>query len=223
MYRKGNLICIIGIDGTGKTTIAKKIVKLISKNNQSKYIHCRYYPILLMPCMLLAKVFLYRGVTAKSNYSGYSKLKRNFLSGWKGSIYKNLLLIDFWVQVLLKVTLPLFITKKIFVCDRYLHDTIFTDLAADVGLSNYDCNKLLERLFILFPKPDLCFLLDIKEDIAFSRKDDTISLEYLKERRGLYLSYANINNLDVIKCDKKSIDEVFAELYNKISRSKHDQ
>jgi dTMP kinase len=46
---------------------------------------------------------------------------------------------------------------------------------------------MLKNLLHLFPKPDLIFLVDVPEEIAYQRKDDVPSMDYLKVRRNSYL------------------------------------
>jgi len=43
----------------------------------------------------------------------------------------------------------------------------------------------------IFPKPDFVFMIDLPEEVAFNRKNDIQSVEYLKERRQLYLEMSD--------------------------------
>lgn len=54
---KTNLfICIIGIDGSGKTTLAKEISESYSKKGiLLSYVYNRYLPLLMKPIILFGK------------------------------------------------------------------------------------------------------------------------------------------------------------------------
>ncbi len=53
---KFRLINIIGIDGAGKTTLAKRLAKHLSQDgNRVRYVYCQYFAKLLFPIKWLAK------------------------------------------------------------------------------------------------------------------------------------------------------------------------
>lgn len=188
MKDKGFLICFVGIDGSGKTTLAKKLVEMMVKDGiKSKYIYNRFIPLMLRPIMMMGKKLFLRGENMFDDYAGYSgKTKKLFKNRFLSAIYQDFLLFDYFFQVVLKVKIPLMLGKNI-VCDRYVYDTIITDLAVDLDYSIEKIKKMIERYLHLFPKPDLIFLIDVPEEVAYQRKDDVPSIDYLKERRKLYL------------------------------------
>ena len=85
-----------------------------------------------------------------------------------------------------------------------------------MGLNlGYDADKLSHEIYRwlrIFPQPDLTFLLDLDENIAFSRKNDVSSIEYLKERRGLYLDLASRFGFTILDGNKPT-----AELCDKVN------
>ena len=70
-------------------------------------------------------------------------------------------------------------------CDRYIHDTVITDISANLGYDSVQSNILIKTLSLV-PKPDLIFYIDIPEEIAYSRKDDVPHINYLQVRKKLY-------------------------------------
>jgi thymidylate kinase len=66
-----------------------------------------------------------------------------------------------------------------------------TDIAVDFSLSKGEMISLVERLLEMLPIPDLVILLDIDEQIAFSRKNDVASMSYLIDRRSRYQELAS--------------------------------
>jgi dTMP kinase len=61
------------------------------------------------------------------------------------------------------------------------------DLVIDFNLNEYQMLRLLNRFFWVVPRPNVAFLIDLDEEIAFHRKSDTPSVDYLRERREVYL------------------------------------
>ena len=70
--------------------------------------------------------------------------------------------------------------------------------------------SLLKRYSRFFPKPDIVFLLDIPEEIAYERKDDVPSIEYLSDRRSIYLDVAERSGMRVLD-GRKSVTELVEE------------
>ena len=78
MRKKGILICLIGVDGSGKTTHAKALVgELWAQHIKSRYVWNRYEPILIRPLMVAVKILLFRRKNVNSNcYMDYSIAKK---------------------------------------------------------------------------------------------------------------------------------------------------
>ncbi|HED00782.1 MAG TPA: hypothetical protein ENN18_10425 [Proteobacteria bacterium] len=187
--RRRFLICFTGIDGSGKTTLSKELVaSLNQKGVKCKYVYARLNPFMLKPFIILGEWIFLRRKNISHNYHDYSNTKKiaikrhSFLSG----LYQKILLFDYFIQIFFKVKLPLVFGKSI-VCDRYVYDTVITDLSVDMNYSKDKALELINKLHHFFPEPDMTFLIDLPEEIAFHRKNDTPSLDYLKDRRELYL------------------------------------
>jgi dTMP kinase len=186
---KVKLVCFAGIDGSGKTTLAKYLVETMAQNGiKCKYVYGRLEPFILKPFIALGgKIFL-REVDMFEDYEQYSNVKNRAIKqhSFLFTVYRRILLFDYLLQILFRVRIPFMLGKTI-VCDRYVYDTIITDLSVDMNYSKSEITDLIKRLFCIAPRPDLAFLIDLPEEIAFQRKDDTPSIEYLRERRHIYL------------------------------------
>lgn len=185
---KRMFICITGIDGAGKTTIATHLTEYLrDKDIDTIYVYNRYVPVLLRPVIYMGKLLFHYDKQAK-DYSEYSKTKKRtsrkypFLA--KG--YQSILLIDYFFQTFFKIKVPLILGRSV-VCDRYIYDTIVTDLSVDFNYDMEGAKCLLNKLSSLFPVPDIVFLIDLPEEVAFSRKNDVPSIDYLKDRRKSYI------------------------------------
>ena len=209
MKFKSFLICFTGIDGSGKTTLAKYLVETMTQNGiKCKYVYGRLEPFILKPFIILGgKIFL-RGADMFEDYAQYSSVKNRAIKqhSFLFSFYRRILLFDYLLQILFRVRIPFMLGKTI-VCDRYVYDTIITDLSVDTNYSKSEITDLIKRFFYITPKPDLAFLIDLPEEVAFQRKDDTPSMEYLRERRNIYLNIGREYGM-IILDGSKELDEL---------------
>lgn len=188
---KRAFICIIGIDGSGKTTQALKLLAQFRQSGiRTAYAHCYHRPILLKPLKILAKLTIMRGTNEFSNYMQYRKKKTSASKrhGFFTKTYALVWITDYWIQAFIQVSVA-GLLSKVLIIDRYIYDT-----ALNVSLSlnesiDYAC-RLVDFFLKFNPKPTHFFLIDLPAEIAFSRKDDIQSVYYLKERRERYLRIA---------------------------------
>lgn len=188
MGKKGFFICLVGIDGSGKTTQAKRLIEMMQKQGiKREYIWNKFEPRLVAPFMKIAKVLFFQKKAFFENYAEHTRTKRRLLANPVVSVlYQYLWLIDYLSQIFFKTRIPLMRGKSV-VCDRYIYDPV-VDLAVDLNYSEEKTLRILRKILPLFPKPDAIFLIDLPEEIAYQRKDDIPSPDYLKERREIYLN-----------------------------------
>jgi thymidylate kinase len=209
--KKFKLINIIGIDGSGKTTLAKSLADdLKTTDNSVHYRYCQYFAKLLYPIKLLAKLSVMRKTDEFDDYNHYNRTKKATSSRFPmlANIYAFTWLIDYISQVFFKVTVPILFGKKLII-DRYIFD-IAVNLSLTTNNEIGYAEKLIRFFFILAPRPDLVVFIDLPEEVAYGRKDDIQSIEYLKERRERYLALAETYNfrfLDGTKSRKQMLFE----------------
>jgi len=126
------------------------------------------------------------------------------------------LMFDYSLQIIFKVKLPLIFGKNI-VCDRYIYDTMITDLSVDMNYSRDKVTNVLKNLLRFFPEPNITFLIDVPEEIAYKRKDDTPSIEYLRERREIYLDVGRKYGMIILDGSKR-LEELQLELQSVIKK-----
>ena len=209
-------ICFTGIDGSGKSTLARKLVATLERRGiKSEYVYNRFQPLLTKPLIWIGRPLFLHQMNAFKDYDEYASARRRlFKNRLLSLIYESLLLLDYLFQAVMKVKFPLMMGRNI-VCDRYVYDTVITDLAVDINYSRRKINRVLKRLFLLLPKPDLTFLIDVPEKIAHQRKNDVPSIDYLKERRNIYLNVGKEQKMIILDGSKR-LRELQSEIESKM-------
>lgn len=187
----GKFICLIGVDGAGKTTIAKSLISQERERGRSyRYVMCRFeHFTLLKPLALLSKCLFFR----KTDYSeeGIETKEGICKTGLLKTLWKNAILFDYFFQVFFKVGMPLLLGKRI-LADRYIYDTL-ADMASDGVIEEKEVSATLKAFFRFAPKPCAVIFMDTLPQEAYLRnraKRDAVSLEYIKKRYEIYKLFA---------------------------------
>ncbi len=201
MRRKKILICFTGIDGSGKTSLANSAVQILKEQGVSaRQVWGAHQMWLLKPFVQLGMmIFLHHSLKdIYKDYTGYySSIKKASRRRVLVSVYQNWALLEYFLQVLLKVRIPLMFGKSI-VCDRYIYDTM-VQLHVNLGYTKDELRSKLARVARFYPAARMTFFVDVPEEVAYQRKGDIPSVEYLKLRREAYLSILDAPG--VIKLD----------------------
>ena len=182
------LVCFTGIDGAGKTTLARNTVTALREQGETAiYVYGRIVPMISRLAMAVGRTLLLRKHNQWHEYGAYTADKkltlRHPIFAWG---HTATILIDYYLQIWLKL-LPHLLGRHTVVVDRYIYDTIISDLAAHLGYSLAKAEKAIHTALKLLPRPSLVILLDLPEEVAFSRKTDVPHVDYLGERRPYYL------------------------------------
>ncbi len=204
--KRAIFICFTGLDGSGKTTLAQALVTTLrGKGIESEYVYSRFQAVVAKPFMKLFKLLFLRGKDIFIDYNGYSnRKKRVFRNRTLAISGLGLFLFDQFLHALFKIKIPLMLGKNI-VCDRYIYDTLITDIAVDFSYSSKKIARILKIYSFFLPKPDVVFLLDVPEEIACSRKKDIPSIDYLKDRREIYLDIGKQCNMVIMDGSKDPV------------------
>ena len=180
MVRKKNFLIVsfMGVDGSGKTTISKKIKKMFDK---SKYLHLKPYIIFQDR----------RTVIKNPHIETKSTITVSFfrLLSWLIS-YKFFFLINK--------------NYKIYIFDRYAHDIIIDPLRYKHNLSK----KLTKLILSFFPKPDLWIFLKPTQKTINLRKHELSDAELrrqMKEYSNFFKNKTNVLKLNTNNPCKASI------------------
>lgn len=185
---KNTFICFIGNDGSGKSTLAKALVDALREYDvECQYVVNRFEPYAMKPFLFLFKIAFFNNEDMFRDYIKYhEKKKKLFKKPLVTFAYKQFLFVDYLIQTFIKIKMPMMLGKNI-VSDRYIYDTVISHCGIHLNYTTEKINKTIRNSFYLMPKPDLVFLMDIPDDVAFRRKNDIPSIDYLAERRELYL------------------------------------
>jgi dTMP kinase len=190
--------CFIGIDGSGKSTLARATLgTLQDKGYDCAYVWGRYGSVLVDRIVALSKKTVFRSSgshsDAKKFVAARSWVYRNRFTALMYAVY---VLIGYFWQILRKIWWPRMRGKNI-ICDRYVYDTVI-DLTVNLNVTQETCSKIMKYCLRFAPKPDISFLVDLDEDVAYARKDDIPSLDYLRKRRELYRLTAEQEDMVVL-------------------------
>lgn len=218
--RRGSLIVFTGIDGSGKTTQAKLLTTSLKQDGlYVSYVWSRWEPFLLKHFIRRWKNKATRNIdTSRGSREEIKwekqRLLRNPVVRW---LWLTLFFIDYGFQIFKKIRLGL-LKKQIIISDRVFYDSVI-DQAVNLGKNKDWLLNSLDSFWMkfFFPEPDIVIYIDCPEEIAFSRKRDehTPNIEYLIERRKLYLELAGKYNW--IKLDGTlPINEIAVKIKNMV-------
>jgi len=150
--------------------------------------------------------------TTTKTYKEILEKKHKFFKkyGFLKPIYIFFVLFDYYLQFKFKN----FRSRKgsYLIADRYFYD-VFVNLAITIGWNYQQLTNFLRKMYLLFPYPNIRIFVDIDPEVAFKRKDDVISIEYLQIRSDFYRKIAK--EFDFKRLDGKKRKE---ELLNKTIR-----
>jgi len=168
----GVFICVEGIDGSGKTIQARRLVKTLTRKGYDAI------------------------YTTEPSKGIYGKIIRNHILQGNSrvpSVVEAVLFAADRVDHIKKEIKPLLKAGKIIVCDRYVYSSIAYQGAADV---NIEWIKEINKHTI---KPDLAIYIDVPPEIVINRikRKKTVmeTLQTQKEVRKIYLKLVEENQL----------------------------
>ena len=189
------ILSFSGIDGSGKTTIAKNLAKILRKKFGICAVYKHEYEYTLLKLLLNLIGMYRRKKTLKS-------LEENVINGSKAK--KIPLIVRLWPLIVLLdylfyyVIVKLSKRKEVLILDRCIYDHWVSFKGQGIF------SKIMEKLYLIVPRPDISFLLVVKPEVAYLRKkEDHIFTPDIYERgQKEYLKIAKLKNLKIIDSTK---------------------
>lgn len=200
------LICIVGPDGTGKTTQAKLLVaRLRRKGISCEYKWMRFYHFFSLPLLMLAR---FMGLSEVKTLKSGKKIGYHYFYKSKtiSKIYPAFLFLDTLIFAIMKIYIPIKLLKKTIVCDRFIYDTII-DLELSTG-ENVINHSIMGRIFTkMVPKNTKTIMLIADEDVLRIRREDVLKDKTLGIKINLYRKLAQQFKIKMIEANL-SIEEI---------------
>ncbi len=212
--RRGFLIALSGVDGSGKTTQIDLLEdKLRGTEPHLLRIWSRWRPISSLP---LLTVLLRKGYAQVHSTSSIgfveTRIPRN---GGVAFLWCLLTQVDNFMKTALKIIVPLFLGYTI-ICDRYVLDMLVEGMA-DLGDPSTS-SRLGYQLLRLLPRPNVAFLIDVTAELAFNRKPDLPTLGHFTERVRLYQELYRTVGVRILD-GEQTPQEIHGEIWRQVSRS----
>lgn len=180
-----NLICIIGPDGTGKSTQAAHLLDTLrGQGIDCEYRWLRFNHLLSLPILIIARAL---GLSEVVTLSDGKKIGYHYY--WKSKvisfIYPITMFLDTSLNYIVRVYLPIKLLKKTIVCDRFVYDTI-VDIMISTGRSDPE-NWAFSNLFAsIIPDSCMSILLTADAETLRERRNDVMQDKNLKDKIELY-------------------------------------
>ena len=164
--KKKIIISFMGVDGDGKTTLAKSLNKKIKK---SKYLHLKPYVLFLDRRTVVKKPQLQK----KSSFIISFARLLSWAISYKIFFYQNK-------------------KKKVYIFDRYAHDILIDPLRYKHNLTFMFTKKFIMNFF---PQPDFWFFLNPSIKTIKSRKNELTDNELNRQIREYKQFFKNKKNV----------------------------
>ena len=210
--RRGMILYVLGTDGAGKTTQARRLTEALQVDGRRvRYLYCQHRPFFLWLLKLPARLLFMRKTDQFRNYDDY-KARKDAVANrqpWLTRIYAWLWLFDVWMQTWPRV-LWAGTHSDVILLDRYYLDWI-VNLGVLQGQGLESMLRDARRFERLLPRANLHVFLNVSEEVAFLRKNDIQSVRYLRERKERYLQLAPFYGFHLVDADQPA-DQVFATI-----------
>jgi len=204
-------VALIGPDGSGKTTIARRLEA--SFPGRFKYLYMGINAEssnVTLPTTRIAewiKHLLDNGQAGKPRHQASQATARS-----RGRVWSTLRILNRFAEEIFRYALSWIYKKqrRIVVFDRFFK----FDFACDpVELSRMPMSERLHRIWLskLYPYPDLIIFLDAPPEVLFARKPET-TLQFLSERqRAILMAGKALSN--IVRVDAaRPLEDVYSEV-----------
>lgn len=179
---KTMIICVTGMDGTGKTTLIKALCRLLKK----KYKYKVYYTHLLSKTTFLhifLKKLAKKGIPNFELKNTRTPYRTGFLRAYILTLIEIINSYLTYYLILRKFNLRV---KVAILCDRYFYDRL-----AILACTTFKPRRLIAAVCKLLPKPDFILILTANPITAYIRKTEHPVSFYIRQ----YVFYKFISHI----------------------------
>lgn len=193
------IIFLSGIDGSGKTTLAKSLVEALeNKGLEVDYVWYRWTAFFSYPLLALCRAL---GYTKRQQYLVVREYHRNVAIA---TLWAILYPLDYILCSLAKIRI-MRKANSVIVFDRFIPDMI-ADVISQTRINIL--KKFVGRIILSHLKNESFWgiILDVNEEVALSRKNDIPNRNYVEFKRPIYRRLAHMMGWRILNgCD--SVDE----------------
>jgi len=197
---KYQVICFIGPDGTGKTTQAELLKdELVNRGYLCEYRWLRFHHFFSLPLLALARILNFSELKSLDDGTiiGYHFFYKSKMISF---FYQWLLLLDTTIYYFFYLNLPLKLTKKIFICDRCIYDTLI-DLEISTHKKIFD--SFIGYLFLKLLPENLIVILFNSNISELKQRRLNINLDLtIGKKIELYNIYGNKLKIKTINANQ---------------------
>lgn len=201
MGNKSYLISFIGMDGSGKTTTSKKLLKYLEeKGNKTTYIYLGRGRENILPIQKFNKKIKVESSIETDKKTSNKKKKISILHTLSAPVFA----LDLWLRYQFRVK-KLKKEYKFILTDRY---------TTDILLMNKVPRSLKKILYIFFKKPEITFYLYNDVQTLHERKKHP--LNDLKRQEKIFKDINNI--VKPIKIKTQNEEETFNKIVKELNK-----
>ncbi len=191
MVPTGLMICILGRDGSGKSTFSTNLVNSLQScfRDTSKY---HLYPGLIFRNQPSAELI-------KLPHS--QKARSSLLSFFKLELFYIEFFLGYWLKIY-----PQKVRSTFLLFDRYFIDVLIDP----VRYRNTNNQRIIKLFHKMLPKPDVWIILDISSEVLMTRKNE-LSFELSESLRNRYLGIKDYLPNSILINTEKAIPECINE------------
>jgi len=174
--KKCILICFLGIDGSGKSTLSRYLYsELKLKNYDVSYKWWLDGENSLLRNALRKISGLKQSTIIIDNISNNPKKNRgSMMSKTIRILYPSIVLIDYLWFGIINAWIPMILNKqKVIIFDRFIYDVLLS-ISNEFRLSDSSKESLFGTYSKFFPSLDLIFVVNVTPELSYSRKKEEI-------------------------------------------------
>jgi len=201
--RDSTIVCFVGVDGSGKSTLSRSLYEELRKQK---------YDVTYTWWLEAESSVFRKGIRGLFNTSGENLNKlahepsprnRSSLANGLLKLYPWAVILDYLGFGIMKTRIPCRRgSKRILLFDRYYFDTIFA-LCQEFDIPDNTRESLVKIFRIFVPDPDILYVIDVPPEISHSRKPEEILS--IQNARALWENQQNVNNFIISKLENTQI------------------